>query len=642
MSGALLRQIELTAFGSHAKTTVAFDAPITFIVGPNASGKSTLAEAILWGLTGRFARGVDGGGRGAQALIAEGATAARVRLQVRERWGLTRTVNAGGQVHLSLDELGSAHADAQAVLYQRLDMSPTALQAVVASHAFLDTDHAAAKAFLMELLDVRVPIGEEQLTLAQLTHRYGAAFEDRKAKKAQVKDHRVPARPDGVELSADDVASLEAQLQQLREQEKAILADGAEARGRRQALVSQRVTLDREREDLEGRVRQAGDPNVLLDELEAKLRELVAPEPLEAVTPADEAQEMTTLRQQLVDERGRLRLLTTSAEAIKGRDPQKGCVLDPDVPCLTPAAEFDGRAKYLPKAIKQIERALDTATRRLNLLEAQASTRTDAAQRRAQDRSVIEGQRTFLEAKRRSLEASLRNLQADQERLTEVLAQLAKLDTELANAGTEGEPPAGLVALQARITKGDRTIADARTEAQRWTAYHQAAARATALAKELEALEASVAQLGPKGAQLDAIAGALTDFLARVNGPLERFGYRLDVQLDPWLVVVNGRSAARLSTSERLRVGLCLQLAIAELSGLHLVVLDNAEWLVDAAIRATCTSILFGWVQADSDRQAIVIKATEDDVPAVPGVSVVRLARVNGVSQVLQGAVACS
>jgi hypothetical protein len=65
-------------------------------------------------------------------------------------------------------------------------------------------------------------------------------------------------------------------------------------------------------------------------------------------------------------------------------------------------------------------------------------------------------------------------------------------------------------------------------------------------------------------------------------------------------------------------------------------VLDNAEWLVDAAIRATCTDILFAWVAADARRQAIVIKATEDAIPSVSGVQVVRIARVDGVSRLVR------
>jgi hypothetical protein len=67
--------------------------------------------------------------------------------------------------------------------------------ALTRSRAFLDLKHAEAKDLLLQVLNVRVDVGGERLTLAQLDARYEEAFEARRDAKARAAAIRVPDAP---------------------------------------------------------------------------------------------------------------------------------------------------------------------------------------------------------------------------------------------------------------------------------------------------------------------------------------------------------------------------------------------------------------------------------------------------------------
>ena len=120
-------------------------------------------------------------------------------------------------------------------------------------------------------------------------------------------------------------------------------------------------------------------------------------------------------------------------------------------------------------------------------------------------------------------------------------------------------------------------------KAKQWKLRRDLVEQVAEKMKELEIksghLESLVDFFGPKGVRLQLIHDKVTAFQDAVNGPLKRFGFELDIQVDPWLIKARTRPVASLSRSERFRLGVALQIALAKWSKFNFICVDNAELL---------------------------------------------------------------
>jgi hypothetical protein len=103
--------------------------------------------------------------------------------------------------------------------------------------------------------------------------------------------------------------------------------------------------------------------------------------------------------------------------------------------------------------------------------------------------------------------------------------------------------------------------------------------------------------------------------------------------VDPWQVVVNGRPIQTYSESEQFRIGVALQLAIAELSGLSFAIVDRLDML-DVHNRALATKMIF----ASPVQQVLVLstRELEQALPKIPGALVHRLGKIDERTVVLE------
>jgi len=586
-----IARLELRDFRCHRHSTVTFD-HVTYIAGPNNAGKSSCVDALTWCLTGRT-RGTDARGAGAaqlKRLTSAGLPADRMHVTVEiEGFGpVTRTLQ-GASAILSVPDgtAGSALWAQQGALETHLGASADVLHAVLSGDILLTLPHAEAKALLMAILDVRVPLeGEAQpLTLAQLDARYQQAFDARKTAKAQLAAIQVPPAPAG---ELPDVVDIERRLQELREREKALIAEEAETVGARR---QQRAALDHERQALTRQIRDAAAAQpaqvlatpTLLAQFDAEVARLERELAEEAPPYAETAAASETAR-------ARLRVLGETVTALRTHSPSRGCVLDSAIPCKTAAKAFGGQ-------VEQLQAELDRLSEEIRTLEAT----TVATQRREFDLDQAKRSVTTVreELARREAEAARR---AERE------ARLAAIDAELASLPADPGPSPERAQLQQRIAKGQQVLKDAHAIHQQHALHQERLTARQAAAAEVTRLEALVEQLGPKGIRVAALAGALEGFHARINQHLAAWGYAVTCQLEPWRVVVNGRGADLLSTSERLRVGLAVQLAIAEVTGLSFVAIDQVD-LLDGANRAVLAELLHGW------SGQVLIAATRDEPP---------------------------
>lgn len=583
-----LTTIALRNFRSSRALVLKTDTPRLLVCGANGAGKSSIRDSVKWTLRGLCA-GTDAKGSGWEALVPTGTTTLAAGLHIHSLGTVERSYKNGTRQLQVEDVIGESSLH-QAALYLKLKTSPACLDAVLDTGHFLNLSHVEAKALVLGLLDVRIPIGEESLTLDALDAKYHMAFEDRKAAKIRAKSAVVPAKPDTEPLPT--IAAISAQLTKIRA-ELSALQTGAGVTAGKRAVLEQRLTTARRLEtvpvideahllELEERVA------IMEEELEERGRQetVDASIPPENDSPEDAAS------------------LTHRILQLTQHKPTGGCVLDHGVPCETAKVKFTLRAKALKTQVE----SLPAPTR----LQKPAEPRQTPLQAIRQELAKAQA----LKAAALAVEAW--NAARRQEELA-LMKELAALP-ETTDAFAESD------ILADRIRKGELLLTRARAYWQAVEHYEAAVQAKAKLQGDVDRLEALCELLGPNGARVEALHAKLGPFEAQVNGVTDTFGWHVAFVLDPWQVVVNERPVETYSESEQFRIGIALQLAVASLSGLSFAIVDRLDML-DHANRKIVTAMLM-----EAPLEQIIILATREPdqpLPNMPGVIAYRLAKAD-------------
>lgn len=590
-----LLNLDLVNFRSYRGVTLALDAPRVLIAGLNGTGKTSVRDAIQWILTGHCDV-TDGKGAGAEVLVPTGQKAAEATVTVDEIGRVSRhfSPSLGGAVVVE-GFTGTSQVQQQALLI-KLKTTPQFLDAVLSTDVFLNLGHADAKAMVLSLLRVMIPIPANLidgittgLTLDELDLKYKQAFDDRKSAKRALQGFTVGPKP--VEQQMPTIEMIEAQLGRLRatlgEQREAI---GASV-GAKRALHAE---ADRLTVTLNTPVPQ--DMSEKIAELEKWLATLEAEAvPVEAPPPSK-------------GDPARAIWIVKRITSLKEHLPSKGCVLDPDVPCRSTLDDFGARMEALRQELKSVAPAQPQAPQQP--LESPLTAR----RRELADLQWQQQKRTA-------------NFEAVRQANARAQAIRQEIDALPDTAVQEGQ----IVELQTRISKGEELLRNARLHWAAVESYGKAVSQQATLKADVDRLEALCDQLGPKGVRVDALAQAVNKFESAVNPYIEPFGWKIGFSVEPWEVSANGRPVESYSRSERYRIGIALQLGIAQLSGLNFAVVDEVDML-DVSNRQKLSAML---IQAPLEQILILgTREAEQALKAPKGVIAYRLSK-NGDQSVI-------
>lgn len=574
----------------------------TLLVGPNASGKSSVVDALAWVLTGRC-RGTDARGVGQDRLVRHGTTEMSVEADVIHRnsasFDTIRRV-FDGKPHCTVKDVPSF-----------LGVSAVKLASLIYGDTFFALHHSEARDLLLDLLNVRVDLGgEDVVDLAELDRRHEAAVGRRRDLKAQLAAVHVPEMPTVV---AFDVAhgtpdGLRAQVEAAREflrgAASGLAALGGDVRTE-ERLVAKVEALAGEHAGAKARVEAH---RRLLEEVTKQNGDLAA---------AEESEDF----EQLVNEQATLKAMIDRASSF---DPAQGCAVDAKIPCPQKSPQFTAFAKAQRAELKALGVRVKTAKQAKRVEDERVAAEAEVHRQLEYHHGQIDDAVALMA---KSEEAS-GQLGALQERLTVIKVSYAEREAEIETMTDSIADAAGLM---------DRLVT---YDAQRQQ-HQKADARRSRLADARDEVEVEVEKLGPKGARAEALAASLGAFLGLLNNSLRHFGYEFMINVEPWSVeikrqvnIVTGErlpGAAqfvaynRLSGGERLWTSLVLQLAIAEMSGLGWCAIDNTDTVVGQARRVLTGTVL------DSTLPQILIcmaKGEDEETPDIDGVQVVRMGGV--------------
>jgi len=591
--------LQLDFFRSFVGLTLPTNAPRVLIAGVNGSGKTSVREALKWAFLGRCDV-TDKRGVGADQLAPAGykAGGVRVGMAVHGIGAALRHVK-NGSAGFTVEGFSGPSALQQQALFQRLETTEALLEACLDTDAFLRLHHADAKALIMAILNVRVKFtddpNDQGQTLDQLDHLYQSAFEDRKVAKRRLQQCIIPARPEAKEMPL--LADIDLLLVEVRNKLEAASERLGAAGGQRQTLEARRQAIEQEREQLALQV-----PAQSYEDDIAALEERIG------IMEGDDAGAPPT--QQEAPKAGdphRMQFLRGRIAALAVHNPAKGCVIEGDVPCKTAKKYFTDRWKALQNEV-------------------------DASAEPAVEPS---GPSPLAVVRKELEELHRRQTRADErrQRIERLDAELQALNAKLDEIPDTSDVENEVATLKGRIARGEKMRSEAESYWRQQGVVDQAEADRQALQAEVNSLEVLCDKLGPNGIRVQVLQEEIGKFAGAVNQFTAPFGYSVAFDLEPWAVRVNGRRVETFSKSERFRIGVALQLAIAAASGLSFAVVDEVDMLTSEN-NAIMTRLLL----AAPVEQVFVLSSREPDrpLPNVAGVLAYRFGLQEGKTVVME------
>lgn len=586
-----LTKLSIESFQSWGLGTVEFTKPVTFVLGQNNVGKTSLARAIEVAL-----RGASSLARSKTLVLADmirtGAKGARLDAEIQRSGSdkpiaIRRTLTAKGiATHVN----GSPATKEMYDFYAPADLlDPDGVFAVLCNvSGFFDLTAEKQKDVLEALIDQSVPaaavaglpmdsphlnglLKASPKTLHDIEDAYTVCYEARREanKAAAVTLAEPETRPD----TMPDPAAIEAKLNGLREEERAMIAVVGEKAGERKALETQLSRADAAIAETEAALIALGTPDALakaVADAQAHVKDVAA---------------LTDQSKAKTSRLANIKAFEKSLGAVKGK-----CVISDEVPCPL-NNETKGRIMQ------------GWAVERAGIEEGWGGSPTakDLPEAQAKEKAAI-GRAEGWHRQAKALEA--------------MRAARVTLAAGLAAAPADHDM-APLVALRGRIVVGEGRLATARqmmATAARRAEQAQAKAEAQARLKDLETL---VAAFGASGIPERLLSERLGALQARLNEILSGFGMTLALTTKPWRVLLNGIPAELASASERFRAGVAFQVALAELTKVRLVVVDAAD-VLDKTNRAVLFDLLATAIKGGLLEQAVVL-ATSQAPPKLEG-----------------------
>lgn len=578
--------IELHDFRSHVETILDL-ARFNVIRGPNAAGKSTLAQGFGYLLAARSADTGDNG-QGGERLIRAGQKKATIVAKLRSgaKARVTLTAKSGRDIQ---------HKDGDWPRYSR-----DVLSCLCATRYFLELSSKQQHELIGAMvIPPDAPIDERVSTLAlkfgcdrgemstydYLSKLYTEGFEARRDTKRDMKNLLPVDPPDPEAYPLEEVRSRLHQRRQERDakrDERTRVMQAYQLWHRdHQGLAERQATLQG-RETLEDQRVQTLQAKLLSDAVLAKHHKTIENE----------------------GERQRLTVRYNELETgLRQRNAEKAALLTlDDVPaCPTCKQAID--VTYFEELIKPLAEAIGTLL----------TQRSDLAKQLGEFPSSEEAKQKIAQNAHAREELKVANQRLEQIRsdVKRIQQDIAALGPQPAAASTEAidEDIAG---LEERIAEGEKAERQALRAEQVKNAYEAYVVLRNELEQRIADLEQLVALTAPEGVRAALAQKYMAEFLSVMRGVLDNFGYGVSAEGSTW--AVNGFDLTRLSESEKLRFGVALQVALAVSSGAGFVVIDEFD-LLDGEARGTLMETLMSEARLE---QVIVIGTNDSlDIPAV-------------------------
>jgi hypothetical protein len=562
----LINSLSLDNFTSHRKTYLQFKKTpkIHLFLGSLNAGKSSIKKAIEFALVGQcesYRKRNDN----VRDLIHDLDDAKRFQVRVETDWGIAeRGVALTNRYVEWINEKGESCETVE------LPFRPEIISACLNTTDFFLWDSKVQKEAILNIIGVEVKheailekfdgdlaalefvSGLKFNSIPVLDAAYEKVYRERTDVNREIKQTKAPDPPEGEEPPIDKI---EAQLRGIEDQEKEAIAETAELIGHGKGF--QRNAMDR----LRGEITTL---NNWFENIQKPTKDAAK----ELTAKLNKAKKNEAAHKKKHDELERAR---TYALAHMTQHSQAKVLLEHfDGSCI-------GATFKCPAQVKQIQAGVVEQT----ALEREKQGEAHDLKEKMMKLEADYTSPSEVEAEAEVFRKTTKSYNSNKEKLKELEEKLKDLEGQ--EDTTENPEVVKLEKWKAELAERIKVGRSVLEKAKQWKLRRDMVDQVAEKMKELEIqsghLESLVEFFGPKGVRLQLIHDKVSLFQDAVNGPLKQFGFELDIQVDPWLIKARNRPVASLSRSERFRLGVALQIALAKWSKFNFICVDNAEIL---------------------------------------------------------------
>ena len=583
-------KVIIKAFGSHLSTKIEFTKANCIIVGDLNSGKSTILQAIEFAFTGQCERF-----RKKTADFALLAHSGKMKFEV-ELWttfGVVKRGRSADSQFLFWNQAAGSQAEVESAMYRDMKTTKDQLTAIMTGD-FLDLSADEQRELVLRLMGMQIDMdiikkmfvedgaGDQAAfdyfkelyagsitSIQHFNQAYDIVFKERTKVNRSLKEARPVAMPEG---KKPDVGAIKAKLDKYELALKEQIAMAARLKAMDRSIEFEMIT--KEAKQLETWFNSNSMPTVAeVDTLVKKQKELYDKHEQSKAA-------LASYQREDIEAETALRVHTQNVALLEKFD---GTCVAGKHACPAEVSVMREAAKEANVGLRKAKEDRESIAKKLKI-----------ARDAVEDDFSLEDIKKRMEGVRRREEA----FNTKKKEQIELQARLEKArsssyDTEQGKKIADAE--AAVKDLESKIRYGR----DVLEKAHEWVAQEKLHAGYEAGRAQMEVasrhLEALCAFFGPNGSKKQLVETKVTGFQEKINFYLQPLGFTIKFSADPWRVEMTPdpleRPVDRSSRSERWRLSVAIQLAIAKLTGLEFVVIDNAE-LLTPEVRFSLLKIL--------------------------------------------------